>query len=239
MSLRRPYRREKTRPAKDPRKILIEAGLYLFGRYSFEGTSTRMLAERTKVNLAAIQYYFGGKTGLYLAVANHIVKQVNSYLGPKLSEVRSVLEQGTTPKEQCLHLLCDLVEVLATRLVGTSKSDKWLGIIVREQSRPTEAFDILFDGFLKPFYEILFELVARIQGSDPNEPEVKVMAFTVIGQVFIFRMSMTSVKHTLNLKDYNQKDTGMIRRVILDNIRTIFSSTPASFSPAVISHDKQ
>ncbi|MGC8660307.1 MAG: TetR family transcriptional regulator, partial [Desulfomonilaceae bacterium] len=140
------YPRNRTRPsAEDPKKNLIEAGLDLFGRYSFEGTSTRMLAKKTNVNLAAIQYYFGGKAGLYLAVANHIVEQVNAYLGPKLNEIQAVLRQGSPSKQQSLSLLCELVELVAIHFIGITETDKWLGIIVREQSRPTEAFDVLFE----------------------------------------------------------------------------------------------
>ena len=218
------YPKTRTRHSvADPRQTLIEAGLDLFARYSFEGTSTRMLAERTKVNLAAIQYYFGGKAGLYLAVADHIVEHVNRYLAPKLAEIQEILKQGPSSKQRSLRLLCELVEHVVARFVGISETDKWLGILVREQSLPTEAFDIFFKGFLEPFYETLFALVTDIQGSGPDDPEVKIRAFTIMGQVFIFRMSLAAVKQTLNLKDYGPKDLEMIRSVILDNVQAIFA----------------
>ena len=40
----------------DSRQRLIEAALDVFGLYGFEGASTRLLAERANVNLAAIPY---------------------------------------------------------------------------------------------------------------------------------------------------------------------------------------
>ncbi len=43
--------------AEEPRQRLIVAGLDLFGKYSFEGASTRMLSQQAQVNLAAITYY--------------------------------------------------------------------------------------------------------------------------------------------------------------------------------------
>lgn len=219
------YPRNRVRhSAEDARKTLINAGLDLFGRYSFEGTSTRMLAEHTKVNLAAIQYYFGGKGGLYLAVANHIVERVNTSLGPKLAEIRGILEQGPLTKQRTLGLLCELVELVVTRFVGMPETDKWLGIVVREQLCPTEAFDILFKGFLEPFYQTLFDLVTRIQGSESDNFKIKIRGFTIMGQVLIFRMSLAAVKQSLNQKDYGQKDLDMIRSVILENVLAIFSA---------------
>ncbi len=79
--------------ADEPKKRLIEAGLDLFGKYSFDGASTRMLAERAQVNLASIKYYFGGKEGLYLAVAGHIVEEIEVLLGPRIAEVQKALKK--------------------------------------------------------------------------------------------------------------------------------------------------
>ncbi|MGO8881816.1 MAG: CerR family C-terminal domain-containing protein [Desulfomonilaceae bacterium] len=234
------YPRNRTRhSAEDARQSLIYAGLDLFGKFSFEGTSTRMLAEQTKVNLAAIQYYFGGKGGLYLAVANHIVEQVNKSLGPKISEIQEILKQGPPSKQKSLCLLCQLVDLVVTRFVGIPETDKWLGILIREQLCPTEAFDILFKGFLKPFYQTLFGLVTCIQGSESDDPEVKIRAFTIMGQILIFRMSLAAIKQSLNLKDYGPKDLDMIRRVILDNVQAIFSVPAISSLTREIADNEQ
>jgi TetR/AcrR family transcriptional regulator, regulator of cefoperazone and chloramphenicol sensitivity len=54
------------------RKRLIETAIEIFAVNGFDGTSTRMLAERAQANLGAIPYYFGGKAGLYRAAAQHI-----------------------------------------------------------------------------------------------------------------------------------------------------------------------
>ena len=99
----------------EPRQRLIEAGLDLFGKYSFDGASTRMLAERAEVNLAAIKYYFGGKEGLYLAVADEIVEQVDGLLGPQLAKIRLVLQRESVSRERSFNLLCELLEFLITR----------------------------------------------------------------------------------------------------------------------------
>lgn len=49
------------------RKRLLHAALRLFADKGFAKTSTREIAQAAGVNIAAISYYFGDKTGLYRA----------------------------------------------------------------------------------------------------------------------------------------------------------------------------
>jgi TetR/AcrR family transcriptional regulator, regulator of cefoperazone and chloramphenicol sensitivity len=212
--------------AEDPRQRLVEAGLDLFGKFSFEGASTRMLAERAQVNLAAITYYFGGKQGLYLAVADHITEQINGLLGDQLARVQEALKNERLSKEQSFFLLGEWLQFLITRFLGRAQTDKWLSIIVREQLWPTDAFGILFEGFMRPLDQALFGLVARIMGLKPDDQEVKLRALAIKGEIQIFQISRSAVKRTLNWKNYGPENLDAIRRVIMDNLSRIFSISP-------------
>lgn len=207
----------------EPRERLIEAGLDLFGKYSFDGASTRMLVKRAEVNLAAIKYYFGGKEGLYLAVADHIVEQMNGLVGPRFAKVREALKKETLSKEQSFHLLCELLEFFITRFLGLPQADKWLGIIMREQLCPTEAFDIFFEGFIRPLDTVLSGLVERIMGPGQDDEEVKLRAFSIIGQILMFHFAPSGIKRTLNWESYQPVHLDAIRRVIMENLRGIFA----------------
>ena len=71
---------EQTQPnrAEITREKLLSAALDVFGRYGFDGTSTRQLSEAAGVNLQAIPYYFGSKEGLYLAVLERAYQKIRS-----------------------------------------------------------------------------------------------------------------------------------------------------------------
>jgi len=217
------YRMRRAVSAYEPRKRLIEAGLELFGKYSFDGARTRMLARRAQVNLAAITYYFGGKQGLYLAVAGHIAEEVEGLLGPRLAKVQEALKTEALSKEQSFHLLCDLLEFLVSRFIGHTQTEKWLSIIVREQLSPTEAFGILFEGFMKPLNEALFGLAAHVMGQGPDDHEVKLRVLAILGGIQIFNISPSTVKRTLNWESYEPENLEAIRCVIVENLKRIFS----------------
>lgn len=211
---------------EEPRQRLIVAGLDLFGKYSFEGASTRMLSQRAQVNLAAITYYFGGKQGLYLAVADHITEQINGVLGDQLAKLQEALKKEALSKEQSFFLLSEWLQFLITRFLGRPRTDKWLSIIIREQLWPTEAFNILFEGFMRPLDEALFGLVARIMGLKPDDQEVKLRALAIKGQIQIFQISRSAVNRTLDWKGYGPENLDAIRCVITDNLSRIFSISP-------------
>jgi AcrR family transcriptional regulator len=54
---------------QETRLRIILSAIDLFGEEGYERASTRRIAVAAGVNLPALQYYFSGKMGLYLACA--------------------------------------------------------------------------------------------------------------------------------------------------------------------------
>lgn len=57
-----------TEEKQDKKDHIIEVAEKLFSEMGFDGASTRHIAQDANVNMAMLNYYFGGKEGLYLAV---------------------------------------------------------------------------------------------------------------------------------------------------------------------------
>ena len=95
-------------PGERTRQKLIEAGVEIFGRYNFEATTTRMLADRAGVNLAAIPYHFKSKEGLYHAVVRHIVEQATPAYRAAVAEINETLEKsGCSSTRVFRHVIQD------------------------------------------------------------------------------------------------------------------------------------
>lgn len=52
----------------DKRTDILEAAEELFSTLGFDGTSTRQIAKASGANMAMINYYFGGKEGVFLEI---------------------------------------------------------------------------------------------------------------------------------------------------------------------------
>src|SRR5947207_9900827 len=93
--------RSKADHENETRQRLIRAGLVLFGAQGLDGVSTRQLAAAAKVNQAAIPYHFGGKEGVYRAVATYLVET----MGARLRSLAATAMKPEDPDERLRKLL--------------------------------------------------------------------------------------------------------------------------------------
>lgn len=52
----------------DTKSKILDFAEELFAELGFDATSTRLIAKKAGVNIAMLNYYFGGKEGLYMAI---------------------------------------------------------------------------------------------------------------------------------------------------------------------------
>jgi len=219
----------KDKPAKRgnaARDSLIEAGLDLFGEYGFKAASTRMLADRAGVNIAAIPYYFGNKEGLYKAVAQHIVQRVTGYMGLKQESFWQAEAQKKITKAEARQYIRKIVENAAHMFVDSDEPKKWALIVIREQVRPTEVFDVFYEGMMKTMHGRLSLLIAIAAGLNPKQDETRIRAHTVLGQILIFLASRETILRQLGVKRLSRKHVDLIHQVLLAQVDAILNVPP-------------
>jgi AcrR family transcriptional regulator len=98
--------------APDTQEKILDAAEYLFVEQGYVGTSLRAIAARAGVNLAATNYHFGSKKGLFASVCHRCVQPINKerlLLLRQLTEsgrpltIRSVLESFFAPLVEAVH----------------------------------------------------------------------------------------------------------------------------------------
>ena len=75
------------------RTRLIDAAGEMFAEFGFHHTTVRQICERAGANVAAVNYHFRDKTGLY----TEVVRQ--SMRAAKLEAVRAAFDQNAPPEE--------------------------------------------------------------------------------------------------------------------------------------------
>ena len=66
------------RPDAATRERLLAAATRLFAQHGFGGVSVRDIARAARANVAAVNYHFDGKLGLYRAVVHSAVQAMRS-----------------------------------------------------------------------------------------------------------------------------------------------------------------
>jgi len=117
---------------EETRLRIIQTALDVFGTLGFEEASTRLIADRAGVNLAALHYYFAGKDGLYRACAEHIAAYGEQIIGPFVARLETALADPRLTHRQLRTQLRDLLDGFADLLVSPRDPPTWVAFVLRE-----------------------------------------------------------------------------------------------------------
>lgn len=222
----------------ETRSRLIEAALEVFGHKGFEGASTREIASAADANLAAIVYHFGGKEELYRAVAEQVVAGIAGRLGAGLALPGAAAAMPAGPNggahpfaaiearlagigpAAAVALLTRIVETFVDVIVAAEEGAAWARFMVREQLDPTSAFDVIY-GLMGPAHGIACRLVGTALGRDPESLEVKLRAFSIIGQGLVFRVAQSVVLRRIGRARIGATEANELKRILALQIRAI------------------
>ncbi|MER8983669.1 CerR family C-terminal domain-containing protein [Mesorhizobium sp. C386A] len=207
------------------RNRIVVAALEVFGAGGFEAASTRAIAEKASVKLPALQYYFGGKEGLYLACAEFIAAALEVKLGPYVERVERMLEAGAT-QEEALRALQGLLAEVADTLVAGLEPENWIMFIMREQARPTAAFDVIYVRAIGRVAETCVTLTAHVLNRSRHDPEVRIRGFALLGQVLAFRAARSAALRMLDWPAFDGHRLDTLKRALADHTAAALSLRP-------------
>lgn len=209
--------------AEQTRNALVTAALRLFGTQGFDGTSTREIAAAANANIGSIAYHFGGKDGLRMAAADHIVTTIQGVAGPALGQIREALEAGMSPADAHRRL-----DVVVERMVGFIAARPEAGEIVlfvlRELSRPSAALDRIYAGVFEPVHRQLCLLWERTTGEPAESERTRLTVFTLIGQAVYFRIGREAVLRRMGWSEIGPGEAGKLVEVIKGNLDAIVAA---------------
>jgi len=205
---------------------LLKASIDVFGRFGFDGSTTRMLADTAGVNLQAIPYHFGSKEGLYIASAEYISETISSHVSHVREEVRSRLAeleasgQRLTREEASRHLA--LIAQTMIALFVSKQSEPWARFLIREQMEPTEAFSRVYGGVMKPMLELVAKLIGAMLKEDPLSAHVRLRTLSFVGSILIYRMAHAAALAHLGWNNVGPTEVRTLQDVakeLVDSIR--------------------
>lgn len=148
---------------------IIEIAEKLFAELGYEGASTRHIAQDAGVNMAMLNYYFGGKEGLYLTILERRIKESKLQLQSLNSEDISSFEK----LDRC-------IENYADKMMANSCYQK---IIYRELSlsQRSEVTDKIIQLLSENAIEIKRILLDGIANGSFAEIDVDMLIATMFG----------------------------------------------------------
>ncbi len=168
------------------RQRLLEEGLRLFAHKGFAATSTREICQAAGLNVAAINYHFGGKDGLYREVL--------------AMPVREMSVRWTGFDEPELPLAQSLERVLAAFMPSADadrdpqREAQMMRLHLREMVEPSDVYAALMSEFIRPHHAALSRLLARHVGTDPADDAVQQLVFALVAMAQDYCMSAALIQ---------------------------------------------
>lgn len=202
-------------PAEQTRNALIIAALKLFGSVGYDGASTREIAAAAKANIGSIAYHFGGKDGLRMAVADHIVGLMQGVAARAIAQTQP---EPPASAEQAAMQLQRMVEGMFQFIVGSPQGGLVIPFMLRELTTPTDVFDRVYAGVFEPMHKRFCGAWALATGDPADSEETKIAVFTLIGQVLYFRLAQEPVMRRMGWSKYGDHQVAVLTTVVTRNL---------------------
>jgi TetR/AcrR family transcriptional regulator, regulator of cefoperazone and chloramphenicol sensitivity len=158
------------------RETLLEAAGRVFVDRGYQGATIREICLRARANVAAVNYHFGGKLGLYTEVLQQSARAA------QFEAIQDALDQNAPPEDI-------LRAVIRARLRGVSRRDApdWhFQILAHELAQPTPALRQLINKVARPIFKRLLELIGGMIGLPPDDDKTRLCANSVMGQILVY-----------------------------------------------------
>jgi TetR/AcrR family transcriptional regulator, regulator of cefoperazone and chloramphenicol sensitivity len=163
--------------ASDPtRDKLLDVAGRIFADRGFRSATVREICVAAGANVAAVNYHFGDKLGLY----NETVQM--SLRASELEAMQNALDQ-TAPPETILRAV---IRVRLHSICRPDRPDWYFRILIHELAEPTPALRQLINKVGRPIFQRMLELIGGMIGLPADDDKTRMCAVSVMGQILVY-----------------------------------------------------
>ncbi len=198
--------------AAGTRERILAAAAEVFGVRGFKAATIRQIADAAGVNLAAINYHFKGKLGLYAEVLHSLLTE---------GFARHPADMGLDPGAPAAQRLEAFIRSACHRFLGP---DGWGGyhgkarLIVKEMADPSPALAEVVTRHIQPHKQMLVGIVGELLGPGVPVQTAVACAFSIVGQCIYY----ATAQPLLDLLAPDREDARQRVDELADHI-TVFS----------------
>src|SRR5260221_3762595 len=158
------------REAKNTKQRMISTAGEIFAEQGFRAATVREICARAKANVAAVNYYFGDKMGLY-------VETVQAAHCAPTELMNHEWPAGVDPEDK----LRFFIEQMLTHLLDDRRPAWHARLMMREMAEPTEACVKLVEAYIRPLAEKLRGILGEMLPATTPDAERWLIGASIIG----------------------------------------------------------
>lgn len=159
------------------RTALLEAAAAVFVEYGYRGATVREICRRARANVAAVNYHFGDKAGLYCEVLRHVHNRAD-----EKHPLALVGSETLSPAKR----LDSFVRSLLFHLLDTDTDAAGSRLMSREMMEPTVALDLVVAEYVQPVADELRAIVNGFLGPGASEEQIRAGGMSIVSQCLFY-----------------------------------------------------
>lgn len=181
----------------DTRTALLRAAGEVFAEAGFRAATVRQICQRAGVNIAAVNYHFRDKTGLYLEV----LRYAHARARERHPDDTARLARATPAVR--LHAF---VRGLLRRLLDPGPT-AWHGkLVAMEMINPSTALDHLIEEPIRPLAEDLRRIVTDVLGPGADPETVRLCGSSILSQCLFYRHCQSVIQRLFPQQRFGSGD---------------------------------
>jgi len=170
------------------RDRLLEVAEMLFAQKGYDAVSVREITTAARCNLAAVNYHFGNKKALYLNVFRELWMS-------RAQRILACFEENLADHDKTSPAV--VIQSLAEALIKGPLTDEerlcHFQLMIREMTKPTEAFEIVTQETMKPSLVRLGQLLHPYLKENMDEERTLLNILSIIAMVIYFNFARMPV----------------------------------------------
>ncbi len=159
----------------ETRQRLLDAAARLFAERGFQDVTVRDICGQAGANVAAVNYYFRDKSGLY----QEVIQQIIGFM-QQMMERAHAAGPNKSAEERLRHYIRTYLQHI---LQGGDEC--WQGMLMaREMTDPTPGLDLIFQQAIRPNSERVRALISELMGRPISDELVGMCVGSVQTQMF-------------------------------------------------------
>jgi TetR/AcrR family transcriptional regulator, regulator of cefoperazone and chloramphenicol sensitivity len=135
--------------------------------------------------VAAVNYTFGDKMGLYTEVLLYSVRAA------KTAAITAALDASRSPEE----MIRGVIRARLKSLYQKAQPDWAIRLVMHEFSHPTPAMGRVVDEGMRPIYERMRKAVGEMIGLPPEHETTRLSVNSIVGQIIFYTFSRPVLAH--------------------------------------------
>ena len=185
---------------------ILEAAAAIFAQHGFAATTIRQICSKAQVNLAAVNYHFGSKEGLYRETIRYARSRAyESY------PTTYGLDADSSPEQQ----LRAFVRSFLLRTSFDEKTQEFGSIVMREMVEPTAALNMMLDEGIRSLFGQLVGIVSELLPENTDAETILASARSIISQCLFYLFSRSVISRMSPEEKFGLEDIDRVSEQIL------------------------